>query len=106
GVTRHRVEEVVVLLHVLPVVPLAVGEPEEPLLEDRVAAVPQRESEAEELLVVRKPCQAVLPPAVGAAPGMVVREVVPRRAAGAVVLAHGAPLPFREVGTPAPPRRP
>src|SRR5215831_1522039 len=30
---------------------------------------------------------------------------VPRIAVGAVVLAHGAPLPFREIGTPALPVR-
>ena len=51
-VGRRAVEVEVVLLHVLAVVPLAVGQAEEPLLEDRVLPVPQGQREAEALLVV------------------------------------------------------
>ena len=43
-VRRRRVEVEVVLLDVLAVVPLAVGQAEQALLEDRVLAVPQREA--------------------------------------------------------------
>ena len=53
-VRRRAVEVEVVLLDVLAVVALAVGQPEQPLLEDRVAAVPQRQREAELLLVVAR----------------------------------------------------
>ena len=53
-VGRRRVEVEVVLLDVLAVVALAVGQPEQPLLEDRVAAVPERQREAEPLLVVAR----------------------------------------------------
>ena len=42
-VGRRAVEVEVVLLDVLAVVPLAVGEAEQPLLEDRILAVPERE---------------------------------------------------------------
>jgi len=41
GVGRRRVEVEVVLLDVLAVVPLAVGEAEQALLEDRIALVPE-----------------------------------------------------------------
>ena len=52
---RGRAVDVeVVLLHVLAVVALAVGEPEQPLLQDRVALVPQRQREAQPLLVVAR----------------------------------------------------
>ena len=39
--------------------------------------------------------------ALGAAAGLIVRKGIPRRPVGAVVFAHGAPLPFREIGAPA-----
>src|SRR5262249_37385334 len=102
-VRRRRVEIEVVLLHVLAVVALGVGEAEEALLEDRVLAVPQREREAEALLVVGDPAQPVLAPAVGAAARLVVGEIVPGIAVLAVVLAHRAPLALAEVRAPLPP---
>ena len=45
----RAVEVEVVLLDVLAVVALAVGEAEQPFLQDRILAVPQREREAEDL---------------------------------------------------------
>ena len=100
GVARQGVEVPPVLLGVLAVVALLPCQPEDALLEDRVAAVPEREAEAEPLLDVREPGEAVLAPAVGARAGVVVREVVPGRAAGAVVLAHRPPLALAEVRPP------
>src|SRR5262249_13706504 len=52
------------------------------------------------LFVVAEPGQAVLAPAVGPAAGLLVRQVAPGVAAGAVVLADGAPLPLAEVRPP------
>ena len=101
----RRVEVEVVLLHVLAVVALGGHEAEEPLLQDRVALVPQREREDQELVAVADAGQAVLAPAVGLAAGLVVGEEVPGVAVGAVVLAHGAPGALGDVRTPAPPRR-
>ena len=54
-VRRRAVDVEVVLLDVLAVVALGVRQPEHPLLEDRVGAVPQREREAQPLLVVGTP---------------------------------------------------
>src|SRR5262249_45416464 len=48
---------------------------------------------------------AVLVPAVGAGARVVMREVVPRRAVGAVILAHRAPGPVCEKRPPAIPVR-
>src|SRR5581483_36795 len=89
------------LLDVLAMVPLGAGEAEEPLLEDRVAAVPQSQREADAALAVADPQQAILPPAVGAAAGVIVRQVIPGVAVRRVVLAHRPPLPLGEVGPPA-----
>ena len=103
-VRRRRVEVEPVLLDVLAVVALAVGQPEHPLLEDRILPVPQGEREAEPLLIVADAGDAVLTPSIRARAGMVVREVVPGVAAPAVVLAHGAPLAFAQIGPPRLPR--
>ena len=105
GVGRRGVEEVVQLLHVLAVVAFAVGQAEEPLLENRIVAVPQRQRETEALFVIGEAGDAVLAPAVGLAAGVIVRQVVPGRAVGAVVLANRAPLTLGEIGSPLPPGR-
>jgi hypothetical protein len=97
------VEIVVELLDVLAVIAFFVGQPEQPFLQDRIAAVPEGDRQAEELPVVAETGDAVLAPAIGAAARLVVREIIPRRAAGAVVLAHRAPLPLAHIRAPAPP---
>ena len=79
---------------------LAAGEPEGALFEVRVATVPQGEGQAQALLVVADAAQAVFAPAVGAGAGLVIVEVVPGVAVWAVVLAHGAPGTFGEIGAP------
>src|SRR5262249_32664953 len=101
---RRGVEVVVDLLHVLAVIPLAVGQAEEPLLEDWVLAVPQGQRQAQALLVVADAGDAVFTPAVGAAAGLVVWEMTPGVAVRAVVLAYPAPLPLSELRSPFPPR--
>ena len=91
GVGGSSVKVEVTLLHVLAVVALAVGEAEQPLLENGVLAIPQRGSEAEAALTVAPSQQAILAPAVGAAAGMVVRKIVPAGAVGRVILPDGCP---------------
>ncbi len=100
GVAGHAVEVEVVLLDVLAVVALFVRQAEEAFLEDRVAAVPEGQPQAEVLEAVAEAGQAVLVPAIGAAAGVVVREEGPGVAGGGVVLADGAPGAFRDVGPP------
>ena len=100
GVAGHRVEVPPVLLDVLAVVALRPGQPEGPLLQDRVAAVPQGQAQAQPLLDVAEPGQPVLAPPVGPGPGVVVRQVVPRLPVRAVVLADRAPLPLADVRSP------
>ena len=99
-VRRRRVEVEVVLLDVLAVVALAVGQPECAFLEDRVLSVPQRECEAQPLVIVADAGQAVLAPAIRPRPRLVVSEVVPGIPVVAVVLAHRSPLALAQVGAP------
>src|SRR5262245_32538277 len=102
---RRAVEVEVVLLDVLAMVAFAVGEAEEPLLEDLVLPVPQREGEAQVLLVIGNAGDAVLAPAIRPRAGVIVGEEVPGIAVLAVILAHRPPLPLREIRSPLPPRR-
>ena len=74
-----------------------------PLLQDGVLAVPQRKGEAEVLLVVGDPAQAVLAPAIRPGPRLVMGEKVPGIAVVAVILPHRPPLPVREIRSPFPP---
>src|SRR6516225_11859983 len=97
---RGAVQIVVALLDIFPVVPLRSGQSEQPLLQDRVAFVPQRDREAEASVVVADPQQAIFAPPVGARTGMIVREGVPGRAVRRVVLPHRTPLPLRQVRAP------
>jgi len=46
-------------LTVLAVVPLAIGQAKQPLLKDRVLAVPQGQREAKKLAIVGNPAQTV-----------------------------------------------
>ena len=106
GVGRSGIKVVVNLLHILAVVALPVGQPEQPLLQDWITAVPQGQGQAQALLVVADAGQAILAPAVGPAAGMVMGKEIPGGAAGAVVLAYGAPLALAEVRAPLAPRLP
>ena len=63
---RRAVQVEVILLDVLAVIPLAVGQPEQPLLEDRIIAIPERQRKTEHLVVITDSAKAVFAPAVGA----------------------------------------
>jgi len=67
----------VVLLDILAVIALAVGESEQALFDNGILAVPQREREAEKLLVIADPADPVFAPAIGPAASMVVGERFP-----------------------------
>ena len=104
AVRRQVVDVEVVLLDVLTMVALGVGQAEQPFLQDRVPLVPQRESQAQPLLVVADPGDAILTPPVRAGAGLVVAEVGPGVSVVAVVLPDCAPLPLAEVRSPGSPR--
>jgi hypothetical protein len=99
-VGRRGIEVEVLLLHILAVVALWPGEPEEALLEEGILLVPEGQGEAQPALPVGDAHEPVLAPAVGAAPGVFVGKVRPARPIVGVVLADGAPLALGEIGTP------
>src|SRR6185503_9887035 len=100
GMSRRRVEVVIELLHVLAVIAFAVGQSEQPLLQNRIAAVPQRQRQTQSLLVIAESSEAVFTPAINAAARMIVRKVRPHVAVRTVVLAHGSPLALAQIRAP------
>src|SRR4051812_16901857 len=88
------IEVKIIFLDVFAVITLAVGQPKQPLLEDRVLAVPQRDRKAQKLPVVTVTSQPILAPVVGARPCLVVGKIVPGVAILAIVFAHRSPLTF------------
>ncbi len=94
------VEVVVELLDVLAVVALLVGQPEQPLLQDRVVAVPERQAQAPAQLALAEPGDRRPRPSDrrGCAHGRAGRR--PGVAVGAVILPHRAPLAVAEVRPP------
>ena len=85
---RRAVEIVIQLLGVLAVIAFGIGEPEQPLLEDRIAMVPQCDGEAEQQPIVANAADPVLAPAIGARARLIVRKILPGGAVLAVILAH------------------
>ena len=102
-VRRQSVEEKVILLNVLAMIALAVCKSEKALFKDRILAVPHRYAKTQLLKPVADARDAVFTPTVGTGARLVVREVGPGGAVGAVIFAYRSPLPFAEVGSPAMP---
>jgi hypothetical protein len=79
------------------VVAFGVGHPEEPLFEKGVPSVPQRERDADVLMTIAHPEEAIFVPAVGTGPRVVMGKMFPRRCVTAVVFADRTPCAFGEV---------
>jgi hypothetical protein len=99
---RGRVVQVeVILLDVLPMIAFRVRDSEQPLFQDAITAVPQCQREADLLVAIGDSREAVLAPSIRARTRMIVGEVAPRVAVGAVILADRAPAAFAQIRTPA-----
>src|SRR3954453_5186770 len=96
----QRVEVPPVLLGILAVIALGARQSEDPFLQDGVAAIPQRQRQTQPLTHIRYTGQAVLVPAVGTRPGVIVWERRPCIATFAVILTHRTPGALGEVWTP------
>ena len=82
GMGRCGIEVIIQLLHILAVVALGVGQAKQTLLENWVFAIPHCERKAEVLHVVAETGDAIFAPAIGAAAGVIVRQIFPCVAAG------------------------
>src|SRR5262249_59382948 len=79
---------------------LAVGQAEEPLLEDGIASVPERQGKAQTLMAVADTGNTVLVPPIGARPCLVMRKIFPGFSGGAVIFAHRAPCALAQIRPP------
>src|SRR5262249_1298870 len=100
---RGRVLVVVDLLYVFAVVALGTAHAEKTFFEDGVLLVPERERQAERLVLVADASQTIFAPTVRAAARMIVREVVPSVAVRAVILADRSPRALSEIRPPGAP---
>src|SRR6266511_1015925 len=100
-VRRRAVEVEVVFLYILAMIPLVARQPEQPLLKNRVAAIPKRECETQVLMAVADAGDSVFIPPISFGARMIVRQVLPRCTVRAVVFTHGAPGTIADVGAPA-----
>src|SRR5262245_39235500 len=97
---RRAVEIKIVFLDILTVVPLAIGQTEGSLFQDRILTIPECEGKAEMLLLIGNACQTIFSPLVYPCARLVVSKIIPGVAVLTVVLAYRTPLPFAEVRYP------
>src|SRR5579863_8644478 len=105
GVRRQSIQIVVELLDVFAVISFSVRETEKTLLQEGIAAVPKSDAHANSELVVGVSGKSVFAPTIGATAGVLVRQILPSRTVGAIILTHRSPLPFAEIGAPESPWR-
>ena len=101
GMRRRGIQKEIILLHILAVIPLVRRETEQALLQNRIAPIPQRQSETQPALAIRDPEQPILAPAIRPTARVIVREIIPARSVSGIILAHRRPLPLREIRPPA-----
>src|SRR3974390_2455145 len=81
-------------------IPFVVSEPEQALFQDGIVLIPQRECEAQQLLVIGNPSETILAPVVCPRTRLFVRKIAPCISVGTVVLTDGTPLSLAEVRSP------
>src|SRR5271163_3687126 len=97
---RRRIQVEIALLHILAVIALRSGQPEEPLFQDWILPVPERYGKAETTLPIGNPEQPVLSPAVGSAASIIVWKIIPTAPVRRIIFPNSAPLPLRKIRSP------
>src|SRR5256885_10071163 len=101
GMCRSTVEVEVIFFDILAVVALVAGQTEKTFLQNWVVLVPESYGEANQLSPITNAGQTVFVPTEDTRTGVVVGEVFPSVAIGAVIFADCAPGSFAEVRSPA-----
>ena len=65
AVRRRGIQIKITFLHVFAVIALVSGKPKQPLFQNWIAAIPHRQAQANILVAVADPGDAVLSPAIG-----------------------------------------
>src|SRR5215469_11137988 len=97
---RRAVYVEVILLYVFAMVAFAIRQSEKAFFEDWIVAIPKSQRKTELLRVVRDAGEAILSPAVGTGPGLIMAEIAPGVSVAAVIFANRAPLAFTQVRPP------
>ena len=105
GVSRSSVDKVIDFFDVFTMVPFPTPQPKKAFFQNRVLAIPKRQTKAPAHGVVAETLEAVLSPTIGAAVRMLEREECPSFPVAAVVFANGPPLALCQIRTPSPPPR-
>src|SRR5690349_1953821 len=100
-VRRRGIEVIVILLDVLAVIAFRPAQAEQAFLQNPIASIPEREREAQALVVIADAAEPVLGPAISPHAGMVMREVLPGGSILAVILARIAPRALGQIRSPA-----
>jgi len=93
-------EVVIILFDILSMIPLRTAQTEKPFFKKGVVGVPEGESEAETPLAISYAKQAILPPPISTASGMIMRKVFPGFTIVRVVFTDSSPLTLRQVWAP------
>ena len=101
GMRRRRIQVEITLLYILAVIALRTGETKEPLFQNRIAPIPERQREAKPAFTIRDAEQSILSPAIGPAARVLEGKILPAISISRVVLAHRAPLALRQIRPPA-----
>src|SRR5260370_25874371 len=104
GMGRRAVKVEVILFDILTMVAFAVGQPKQAFFQYGILAVPQSNTEAEQLLLIADTSKAVLAPVIGAGSRLIMGEVVPCISIFAIVFPNGSPLTLAKIGAPLFPR--
>src|SRR5262249_48721286 len=104
GMGRSAIEVKVIFLYVLPMISLRIGQSEEPLFEDGIFSIPERQRETQCHVVVGDPRDAILSPAIRARARVVVCKVIPGVSVRTVILANCPPLSLTQIRAPLAPR--
>jgi|SRR5574338_1543618 hypothetical protein len=101
---RRALDVKVVLFDVFAVIPLTVGQSEEPFLQDGIFSIPEDEGKTEELSVIRDTRQSIFPPAISPGTSLVMGKILPCISGPAIILTDCSPLALAQIGTPLLPR--
>src|ERR1700693_1386197 len=90
-----------IFLYVFAVIPFPIGQPEKPLLQNRIFLVPQRQSETNMLVPIANSADPVFAPAIRPRVRVIEGQIIPGVPIRAIVLANRPPLPLGKIRPPA-----
>ncbi len=96
----RRIQLEIKFFYILTMIAFIVCQTKKPFFYNAVLPVPESRSQAENLVSVTKPCNALFTPAVGIAAGQVVVDIGPGLSVRTIILPDSAPLTVGEIGTP------